>query len=61
MANLMKILGLGLGMASAFAPAAFADAILTDSIAVVPEPATLTIFGVGVAGVALARKFRQRQ
>ena len=61
MVNIIKVLGLGFISVFALTNAAFADAvcnsdaICSDAIAL-PEPASMTLFAVGAAGLALAWK-----
>ena len=56
----MKALMLAFGALAALVPvSAFAG--LIDTPTVVPEPATLTLMAVGVAGAVIASRFRKKK
>jgi len=58
--KVMKALMLAFGALAALVPvSAFAG--LIDTPTVVPEPATLTLMAVGVAGAVIASRFRKKK
>lgn len=61
MGRIMKIFALAIGTLALLAPLnAFAGA-LDDIVTQVPEPATLSLMAIGVAGAFVAARFRKKK
>ena len=57
----MKVLTFALGVISTLAPGSAFAGFIDDVPTVVPEPATLTLMAVGVAGAVIASRFRKKK